>query len=145
MPTRVFGQIEQEIHIADGRVYADGDLSIGINAFPFEVDGKRLRFDGVASEAVTDDQTSYVYIDHDGDLAIETAWPVTSHIRLARVVAAGGLITQIINERVFLTGSMDRDPEYGAEENQSGTPSTVWQQKLRLTTGDLEAGTYLMQ
>lgn len=146
MPLRVMGTVQIETELADGRVFADSDLTIAINAFPFEVDGQRKAFAGIASQAVVDDATNYVYISHDGDLEIsQSGWPTTAHIRLARVIAAAGIITQIINERVFLGGALDRQVNYNSEEGESSTTSAVWQEKLSLTTPDLPAGVYHIQ
>lgn len=146
MPTRVEGQVDLEIFISSGRVKADGDLSIGIEAFSYEINGKKSRFDGVASIPVTDDDTNYVYISTVGDLEVTTSgWPDANHLRLARVVALNGLITNIVDERVFLAAEVDREINQGAEENQSTSTSGVWEQKLRLTTEVLPAGKYLVQ
>lgn len=146
MPVRIMGTITQDLQIADGRVFADGDLTIAVNTFTYEIDGNRSSFVGVAGQSVTDDNTSYVFVDNEGALGIQTSgWPTTTHIRLARVVAASGLISQIINERVFLSAELDREINYNAEEGQSTTTATTWQQKVQLTTPSLPAGTYMVQ
>lgn len=145
MPAQVFGTIVQELQIADGNVAMDGDLSIAVQAFPYEIDGNRQMFAGAIGQSVTDDATNYVFIDNEGSLEIQTTgWATTTHIRLARVVAVDGLITQILNERVFLAAEMDKEVNYNAEEGESTTTSTSWQQKVSLTTPSLPAGTYMV-
>jgi len=145
MPQRVFGTIVQELQIADGLVQADNDLTIAIGAFPYEVDGDKKRFNGVTNRAVTDDQVNYVSLAKGSGLTIGTEWPNVSHIKLARVVAADGLIQQIIDERVFLSGTLNQDPQYASDESEDTEDAGTWTQKLKLTTSELPAGTYLVQ
>jgi hypothetical protein len=142
----VHGQVTMEAVLVSGQVKPDGDLSFGVASFAFEVSGVKYRFAGATSVPVTDDATNYVYIDDDGDLEVSTSgWPDANHLRLARVVALNGLILQVIDERVVLAAEIDREINEGAEENQSSTTSTVWQQKLRLTTEAIPNGKYIVQ
>lgn len=142
----VHGQVTMEVALVAGQVKPDGDLSFGVASFAFEVSGVKRRFAGATSVPVTDNATNYVYIGDDGDMEVTTSgWPDANHLRLARVVALNGLISQVIDERVVLAAEIDREINNGAEENQSSTTSTVWQQKLRLTTEDIPNGTYIVQ
>lgn len=145
MPTRIIGNVEQEIKVKDGLVKIVGDLSIAIDSFRFEIEGEHHIFDGVNKESLNDDATNYIYISDAGELEISTnGWPETAYISLARVITSNGLITHLFDERRFLTGCLNKSVEYGSEENLSQTTSTISQQKLRLTTNDLEAGTYIV-
>jgi hypothetical protein len=87
----------------EGAVLADGDLSIKVNAFYYVVAGLHGRYVGVVGQAVTDDATNYVYMDATGMLVVNASgYPATAtHVRLARVIAAGGIIVRIVLERAF--------------------------------------------
>lgn len=103
MPVETSGTLVQEIQLADGRVKRDGDLSIAIDAFNYELNGTRQTYGGGVGQAVTDDDTSFVFLDVVGNLVVQTSgWSGATEIRLARVVAVGGLISQIVNERSVL-------------------------------------------
>jgi hypothetical protein len=88
----------------DGAVTADGDLTIKVNAFFYDIGGVHGKYLGAINQAVPDNTTSYVYLDDVGALAIDpTSYPVTDHIRLGRVVTSGGIIVRVMLERAFFT------------------------------------------
>ena len=89
----------------DGAVTADGDLTVKINNFYYDLGGTHGKYLGSCNNAVTDNATNYVYLNSSGALVINTTgYPGTSlHIRMARVVAHNGIICRIILERAFFT------------------------------------------
>lgn len=81
-------------------------LKIDISGFLYDIGGLRGAYSGAVSQSVTDDDTSYVYLDSNGSLVINTTgFPTGSYIRLARVMAANGEIGAIYNEKVLLASS----------------------------------------
>jgi hypothetical protein len=146
MPTQVTGTIEFVQHIADGRVLKSSSLKISVMPFFYEVDGKRESFDGVVSQAVTDDAMNYVFIDNDGDLQVNTTgWPNNTHIRLAIVATSGGSIVEIENHRVFLAAGLAREINWEKDDALETTTSTDWQEKISLSGVQLPAGTYMVE
>lgn len=134
-----------QVVLAPGRVYADGDLSIAILSFNYELDGVRQHYAGALGQAVTDDSWNYIYLDYDGSLNINTTgFPTTTHIRLAKVRADNGAIVSISDERVLLAAGIDKEIHEATAEGQDSTSSTDWQQKLRLTLTDIPAGKYVV-
>ena len=89
--------------VRDGAVTHAGDLTINVNSFFYDLSGSKDKFKGVLCAPVTDNDTNYVYFD--GALQINTTGypPNVPHIRLARVIAQGGVIVRIIHERAFFT------------------------------------------
>jgi hypothetical protein len=146
MPVTVTGIVGVEAVISSGRIHADGNLTIAVLAFNYEVDGKRQTFAGAINQAVTDDDLSYVYLDHTGSLVINTTgWSSNTHIRIGRVTAANGLITALNDDRVLLAAQLDREVNEDKSGGESSTTLTSWQQKLRLTTPALPAGKYVVE
>lgn len=147
MPVTVQGTVDLDAYAAPGRVKMHQDLSIMVNPFSYEVDGKRQFYAGVMGQVVTDNTMNYVYLDKSGTLQVNTTgFPEESHVRLARVsTQPAGLIRDIIDERVFLTAALDLEITFASSQGESSTPSTDWQQKLRLTTPDLPEGDYLIE
>jgi len=128
-----------------GLVRRDGDLSVAILRFNYELDGVRQTYDGAIDQSLTDDSWNYIFLDYDGSLNINTTgFPTTTHVRLAKVRADNGAIVSIADERVLLSAAIDKNIGYDSAESQDSTTSTDWQQKLRVTK-DLEAGTYIVQ
>lgn len=81
-------------------------LKINISQFKYDIGGLRGVYTGALDQSVTDDDTSYVYLDNTGTLQINTTgFPTETHIPLGRVVAANGEIVQIYEERVLLASS----------------------------------------
>lgn len=76
-------------------------LNVKVSAGTYEApDGQRVSYAGTASVAMTDAATNYVFLDASGDLTVNTSgWPGTAHLRLAEVVAAGGVVTAIYDRR----------------------------------------------
>jgi len=129
-----------------GLVQPDGDLSIAILRFNYELDGVRQVFDGAINQAVTDDIWNYVFLDFDGSLNINTTgFPSTTHIRLARVRTVDGGIVAIDDERIVLTAAIDKDVHESTAEGQDSTTEATWQQKCRLTLTDIPDGKYVVQ
>jgi len=89
----------------DGVVERNEDLSINVATFHFAIGSLYGKFIGALDEAVVDATTNFVFLDSVGALVInQTGYPIAAvHVRLARVVTAGGLICDIIDERPFLT------------------------------------------
>lgn len=149
MPTSVYvtgGEIGFIGRLEPGLVQPDGDLSIAILRFNYELDGVRSVYDGAINQSVTDDAWNYVFLDFDGSLNINTTgFPTTTHVRLARVRTLEGGIVAIDDERVILTAGIDKDLHEDVAEGQDSTMSTDWQQKLRLSITGVEDGKYVVQ
>ena len=129
-----------------GLVQPDGDLSIAILRFNYELDGVRSVFAGTINQTLTDDSWNYIFLDFDGSLNINTTgFPTTTHIRLARVRTQDGGIVAIDDERVLLSAGIDKTIHQDTAEGQDSTTSADWQQKLRLTLTDIPDGTYIVQ
>jgi hypothetical protein len=113
----VIGEVEvvNEVSLApsavlyDGAVVSDDDLSVKVNGFYYDLAGFHGKYLGSCGNAVVDNQTNYLYFDGTGLHINITGYPlVSTHIRLARVVARNGIITRIILERAFFSaGSSD--------------------------------------
>jgi hypothetical protein len=146
MPVTVTGVVGIEAVIASGRIiYVDG-LYVNVLAFNYELDGVRTLFAGAINQALTDDAINYLYLDFDGSLNINTTgYPSTTHIRLGRVVAAGGVVTTILDDRILLTAAIGKEIAQATAEGQDGTTESTYQQKLRLTLTDIPAGKYIVQ
>lgn len=128
-----------------GLVRRDGDLSVAILRFHYELDGIRSDYAGAINQALTDDSWNYVFLDFDGSLNINTTgFPTTTHIRLAKVRCDNGAIVSITDERVLLAAGIDKAIHKDAAEGQDSTTQTDWQQKLRLTLTDIDDGTYVI-
>jgi hypothetical protein len=81
-------------------------LKIDVQGFLYDIGGLRGVYSGAVAQSVTDDDTSYVYLDSSGSFVINTTgFPADSHIRLARVMGANGEIGAIYNEKVLLAAS----------------------------------------
>lgn len=143
---QVIDEVIMKAEIQDGKVSRNGDLSIDVRPFHFEIDGVLGSFQGASNQAVANNSVNYVFLDYDGSLNINTTgWPTNAHIRLARVQAANGLILQIINARVLLTAGIDKEIHEATAEGQDSTSSTDWQQKLRLSMTGIPDGKYIVQ
>lgn len=112
MGTYVIGEMEvvNEVSLApsaalyDGAVSADGDLTFKVNAFYYDIGGLHGKYPGSVGNFASDNATNYVYLDDAGNLGSSTTgYPEQAHIRLARVVAMGGIIVRVILERAFFT------------------------------------------
>lgn len=104
--------------IRDGVVREDGDLSIAVERFFFDLGGVKGEFVGAIQQAVTDSTTNFVFLNSGGTLSINTTgYPGTVHIRLARVITSSGVILKIFPERAVLTTAQDAGQNYTAGEN----------------------------
>lgn len=110
----VIGEVEvtNEVSLApsavmyDGAVVADGDLTVQVNNFYYDLGGTKGKYLGSVGNSVANNNTNYVFLDGTGSLGINTSgYPLGIHIRLARVVASGGFIVRVILERAFLTAA----------------------------------------
>lgn len=81
-------------------------LKIDVPGFKYDIGGVRGAYNGAVAQSVTDDDTSYVYLDKAATLQINTTgFPGEAHIPMARVVAANGEVVAIHEERVLLASS----------------------------------------
>ena len=110
----VVGEIEvaNEVQLApstvlyDGSVVADGDLTVVVHGFYYDLAGTKGYYAGAAAQNVTDVAINFIYLDGSAALVINTTgWPAGTHIRLARVFAQGGVIVRVSHERAFFTAS----------------------------------------
>lgn len=114
------GITSESVNLADGTTvginvnFATGavkcttgvSLKIDIPSFKYDIGGKRGTYVGAVNQSVTDDDTSYVYLDNDATLQINTTgFPSAAHIPLARVTATNGEVVSIHEERVLLASS----------------------------------------
>jgi hypothetical protein len=108
MVTIADGQtVTQEVTLGTGLVRpAITSLRLDISGFKYDLGGLRGIYVGAVDQAVTDDDTSYVYLDKTATLQINTTgFPSDTHIPLAKVVAANGEICAIYEARVLLASS----------------------------------------
>ena len=85
---------------------AQSQLKVDILGFKYDIGGYRASFPTTGDQSVTDDDTSYVYLDSSGTLQINTTgFPTTFHFPLARVTTASGEVIAIHNERVLMSAS----------------------------------------
>lgn len=145
--TYVVGGVVNMVAVLEpGLVRQDNNLSISILSFNYEVDGIRQQFAGAINQSVTDDSWNWVFLDYDGNLNINTTgFPTGTHIRLARVRCDNGLITSIVDERILLTGGIDKAIEYSKSEGQDSDTTGTPQEKLTLDLTGLDAGTYVIK
>jgi hypothetical protein len=82
-------------------------LKIDVQGFLYDIGGLRGAYAGAVTQSVSDDDTSYVYLDKSASLVINTTGFPTgeTYIQLARVVAANGDIAAIYNEKTLLAAS----------------------------------------
>jgi hypothetical protein len=108
----VIGEVEvtNDVRLApnsvlyDGAVLPDGDLTIKVNGFNYEIAGNYGKYLGSVCNEVANNATSYVFVDDGGNLWVSTqGFPNSTHIRLARVVTQGGFIVRVLMERAILT------------------------------------------
>jgi len=108
MPVEVQGTLDLSGILADGRVKEDGDLTISVNPFYYDISGTKGYYIGTVGRAVTNNQINYVYLDDTGTLNVSTVgYSSGLHIRLARVVASGGFITRVISERALFSTAVN--------------------------------------
>lgn len=107
MPVEVEGTLDLSGILADGRMQEDGDLTISINPFYYDMQGTKGYYQGAVGEPVTDGYVNYVYLDGYENIQINTTgYGSGATIRLGRVIASGGFITRIISERALFTAGV---------------------------------------
>lgn len=107
-----------------GRVADEGGLNVGVYPFDYRLGGTDKRFEGATSQAVTDNATRVVYIDSSNAIQIAASYPadVTTFFPLATVIASGGDITSINDDR----GHALRAVPQTTTSSDSGTNNTSW-------------------
>jgi hypothetical protein len=120
MTTAIEGTLAVDVTVRAGQVEKNGDLSVDIKSFFYDLAGTKGKFLGEVNRAVTDAQTKYVFLDSAEALIVNTTgFPTgTKFIPLARAIAQGGVIISVIDERTLLTSS---DPNYDGGVNYIGT------------------------
>lgn len=86
----------------DLRVYADGDLSIGVRPGRCRIGATAIDFAGDSAIGVTNNAATCVWLDAAGAVQTDTAgWPAdpADHLPLAIITADAGQITQIDDRR----------------------------------------------
>lgn len=80
--------------VAAGQVYKDGALTFGVRAGTFYDGDTERAIAAVTAQALTDDDTNYIYLLADGTLTVNiTGFPNPSaapHVRLATITTASG-------------------------------------------------------
>jgi hypothetical protein len=101
----VSGAVVQQVILNTGLVYASVDpLKVNVDPFKYDVGGKRGTYPGVFGQSLTDNVTSYTYLDRDGALVVNlTGFPTADfYAPLARVVTANGEVVAIHDERILI-------------------------------------------
>ena len=97
-----------------GRVVETGTLQFGVFPIWYCLDGYHKEYDGATGQSVSDDATTYVWIDASNVLQTGSAWPgdTTLFLPLAKIVTASGGMTITDYRPMFAspTDSMARDP-----------------------------------
>ena len=76
----------------DLRVCKDGDLTFGVRAGRFSYGGTDVNYTGDTGQALTNNQTNYVYLTTAGALTINTTgFPTTPCVPLATILTAAGV------------------------------------------------------
>jgi hypothetical protein len=79
-------------------------LNVHVAAGAYTIqNGSVVKFAGVPTQAITASTSSYLYLDltNGGSLAVSaTGWPVTTHVRLALVIAGSTSIVSISDQRI---------------------------------------------
>jgi len=108
---RLLGKLNQ------GAVVKLTGLNVGAFALNYQIGATAYAYAGDTTYACTDDATNYLYLDTDETLKKSTsAWPGTSHVKLAKVVCAAGAITSIADCRWMnlQVGSVENWYDYAA-------------------------------
>jgi len=78
-----------------------GGLNVGVFALNYQIGATEKVFAGIASQALSPNVTSYLYLDSDQTLKISTtAWPGTGHFKIAKVFTSGTEVTTILDARM---------------------------------------------
>ena len=107
MPVTVTGTVKMDATLGSGLVETHPDpLRVNVGSVKYDIGGNRGTYNGAVAQLMTDDDTTYLYLDEDGALQSSlSGYPATTYIPLARVVAANGEIVAIHDERVLLASS----------------------------------------
>jgi len=90
-----------------GFVWPDGALTVSVRPVICEIGGQRFVYTGATAQAVAPSTVNYVYLDLAGNLQIAAAYPIQRHFRLARVTTGVGSITQVDDDRAFVSVEKD--------------------------------------
>jgi len=103
---RLIHRLEELVALdAEGRVWDEGGLNVGVGQLRYKLAGTAYHFEGATGYALDDDATNYVYLDADEAVKHSTsAWPGTVHHPLALVTTAAGDITVITDVRNYNYG-----------------------------------------
>jgi hypothetical protein len=104
MPTNVVGELDIATSFRDGLVEQDGDLTVLVNQFRYDLGGIKGVYVGAVGQVVANNTVNYVYLNSIAALVINASgFPGSGdHIRLARVVTSSGFIISLLDERAFL-------------------------------------------
>lgn len=107
-----------------GRVVDEGGLKVGVYPVDYTIGGQRRSFAGASGVSVPDDATTYLWLDAAAALQSGASLPasVADSLPLARVVAAGGVLT-ITDERPRAIFSVPHDPARFTRETADKTAS----------------------
>lgn len=145
MPSSVYvtgGQVQMIGTLAAGMVVPDGDLSIAVLSFHYEINGGKKTYAGSINNSLTNNSWNYVYLNNSGVLTINTTgFPTVAHLRLAKILTQGGGIVTIDDERILLATDIDSEINSIKDEDEDTNIST-WAQKVRVSVTDIPTGTY---
>lgn len=123
-------------------------LTVGVYPGDYRLGGTEKRFTGATAQSVTNNATRYVYIDSSNALQIASSYPadITTFVPLATVVASGGVITSINDDR----GHMIATVLQTTSSSDTGTDNTSFildadnagagvDQQLRFNRGSTDA------
>lgn len=121
----VFTQYTQATHhlmlllgkLNQGCVVKLTGLNVGAFALDYQIGATAYAYAGDTTYACTDDAVNYLFLDTDETLKKSTsAWPGTSHIKLAKVVCASGAISSVTDCRWMnlQVGSIENWYDYAA-------------------------------
>jgi len=108
MPVTVEGTVNLAVQLGAGEVRQHPDpLKVNVLPFKYDIGGLRGTYAGVLGQSCTDDDTTYLYLDDEGTLQVNTTGFPTGviYLPLARVVCANGEIAQIYEERILLAAT----------------------------------------
>lgn len=110
----------------EGVITADGDLTIKVNAFWWEINGTYGKYIGSVANTVPASTISYVYLDSAGALIITSAYPgsPTQYIQLGRVFTDANCITKIAMERAFFGTAVGATGPEGPPGDQGSQGAT---------------------
>ena len=76
--------------VAGLEVFKDGALTFGVRAGKFSYQGQTVTYAGATGQALTDNDTNYIYLTAAGALTVNlTGFPTTARVELAEIVTAG--------------------------------------------------------